>query len=460
MDNMEIYKIGEARFWYNTAMDATAKKPRRLWRWLLWAVVAIVLLLAVFVLSIPFLLTHIPIPPLDFDASPYLKGKAAELVASKRVTANVEIQHGKPDGFRIRARGKLLDWPYCASAHVRFHFIGADGDIALTLDDTDWKAYADFSAQSSREWSFSASVPETHVTQDNAILASVLARAMPPAISNLVFSGTFSLTADGSSTKKRPVPAWSVRSALTGVNAELEAGGRPARIEGLKVRFGVDGLADHRDIQPLFPRANAVEFAGFALSNVFASVRATERSYLVTEAGANCSGGELKLYSLFLDPEKLNAGATIFVDGVDAGGVLSRMSCFHGEASGRLHGKLPVFLKDGKTLRIKDAYLFSTPGETGNLRITDAKPILDNLAQGGVDKATRDNLEKVLANLDYNVLKVELRRGKDGEDSSLGLKIEGTATHGATTVPVNLDVTFHGDIDQLVDTGMKLSKRR
>ena len=136
------------------------------------------------------------------------------------------------------------------------------------------------------------------------------------------------------------------------------------------------------------------------------------------------------------------------------------MSCFHGEASGRLHGKLPVFLKDGKTLRIKDAYLFSTPGETGNLRITDAKPILDNLAQGGVDKATRDNLEKVLANLDYNVLKVELRRGKDGEDSSLGLKIEGTATHGATTVPVNLDVTFHGDIDQLVDTGMKLSKRR
>ena len=433
---------------------------KRLWRWLLWTGISIVALIAVFILSIPFLLTHIPIPPLDFDVSPYLKGKAAEIVTCKRVTANVAIQRGKPDGFRIRAKGKILDWPYSASAHVRFGFIRTDGDVTLSLDGTDWKAYADFSARSPREWSFSANVPETHVTQDNAILASILEKGIPPSVSNIVFSGRFSLKADGSSTKKRPVPAWSVRSALTGVNAELEVGGRPARIEGLGVRFGVDGLADHRDIAPLFPRANAVEFAGFTLSNVFASVRATERSYLVTEAGASCGGGELKLYSLFLDPEKLNAGATIFVDGVDAGGVLSHMSCFHGEASGRLHGKLPVFLKDGKTLRIKDAYLFSTPGEKGNLRITDAKPILDNLGHGGVDKATRDNLEKVLANLDYDILKVELKRGKDGEDSSLGFKIEGSATHGATTVPVNLDVTFHGDIDQLVDTGMKLSKRR
>ena len=440
-------------------MDATAKKPRRLRRWLIWTAIVATAVIVVFVLSIPFLLTHIPIPSLEFDLSPYLKGKAAELVTCKKATANVKISRDKTGGFRINAKGMLLDWPYSILAHIRFGFIHADGNLALMLDETDWKAYVDFGARAARNWNFTANVPETHVTQDNAVLASILTKAMPPAISNLVFSGTFKLDVSGESTPKRPVPAWSVRSALTGVNAELEVGGKPARIEGLRVRFGADGLADHRDIAPLFPRADAVEFAGFTLSNVFASVRATERSYLVTEAGAECSGGELKLYSLFLDPEKLNAGATIFVDGVDAGGILAHMSCFHGEASGRLHGKLPFFLKDGKTLRIKDAYLFSTPGETGSLRITDAKPILDNLEQGGVDKATRDNLEKVLANLDYNILKVELKHGKDGEDSSLGLKIEGSATHGNTTVPVNLGVTFHGDLDQLINTGMKLRRQ-
>ena len=58
-----------------------------------------------------------------------------------------------------------------------------------------------------------------------------------------------------------------------------------------------------------------------------------------------------------------------------------------------------------------------------------------------------------------NAFKVELKRGKDGEDSSLGLKIEGSATRGNTTVPVNLDVTFHGDLDQLINTGMKLRRK-
>ena len=440
-------------------MDGTGRKTHKWRRRLLIAAVAVVFAAAAFVLSIPFLLTHVPIPVLELDASQYLKGKAAELVSSKKATADIDIMRGKPDGFRIRASGTLLDWPYSASAHVRFGFIRAEGDLALTLDGTDWKAYADFSVRGKRDWSFTASIPETHVTQDNEVLASILSRAVPPSISNLVFSGTFKLDASGECTPGRPVPAWTARCSLSDVDASLVTGGKPARIDGLKVRFGADGIADHRDIAPLFPRADAVEFAGFTLSNVFASVRATERSYLVTEAGADCCGGELRLYSLFLDPERLSAGATILVDGVDAGEVLSHISAFRGDASGRLHGKLPFFLKDGKTLRLKNAYFFSKPGETGTVRVTDAAPILDNLERGGVDKDTRDNLEKALANLDYKVLKVELMRGKDADDSSLGFKLEGTATHGKTTVPVNLNVTFHGDFDQLINTGMKLRRQ-
>ena len=54
-------------------MDATAKKPRRLRRWLLWTAIVAIVAIVVFALSIPFLLTHIPIPPLEFDLSPYLK---------------------------------------------------------------------------------------------------------------------------------------------------------------------------------------------------------------------------------------------------------------------------------------------------------------------------------------------------------------------------------------------------
>ena len=435
------------------------KKPRSRLRWLLKAVLALAILLVVFVLSIPFLLTHIPIPTLEFDLEPVLGEKTAALFERKKVTVDLDIRRGKPDGFRIRADGHLLDWSYHATANARFGFIRAKGDFSLTLDGTNWRLDADFDARGTKDWRFHASIPETPFTQEDAVLEPVLAKLNLSAVSNLVFAGAFSLEADGSSTTKRPVPAWTARGSVKGVDASLETGGKSVRIDNLRLRFGLDGLADHRDIAPLAPRADCVEFSGFTLSNVFANVRATEKSYLVTEAGANCCGGELKLYSLFLDPKSLTAGATIFVDGVDAGKVLAHVSAFRGDATGRLHGKLPFFLKGGKTLTLRNAYLFSTPGETGKVRIADASPILDNLALAGLPASERDNLANALADLDYTVLKIEFKRGEGEVDPSLPLKIVGTATRGKTTVPVNINVTFHGVIDQLINTGMKLSRR-
>ena len=124
-----------------------------------------------------------------------------------------------------------------------------------------------------------------------------------------------------------------------------------------------------------------------------------------------------------------------------------------------MHGKLPFFLKDGKTLTLQNAYLFSTPGETGKMRISDARPVMDNLERAGVDAATRNNLATALGNLDYKVMKIELKRGEEKEDSTLSLKIEGTSTKGKTTVPVNLNLNFNGDLDTIVNTGIKISRR-
>ena len=84
---------------------------------------------------------------------------------------------------------------------------------------------------------------------------------------------------------------------------------------------------------------------------------------------------------------------------------------------------------------------------------------MENIIICNCKQVSYSDIEKALANLDYKVLKVELKRGKDAEDSSLDFKLEGTATHGNTTVPVNLDVTFHGDLDQLINTGIKLRRK-
>lgn len=457
-------------------MNGTEKtethKGKSFARRLLRAAVALLLvsagLLAALVLSLPFMITHVPIPGLEFDLSPYLTEKTSALVMNKKATAELDIKRDKIDGFRIKATGRLLDWPYSAKAFVRCGFIRRDagigpwldGRLSLSLDGTDWKLSADFNAQSAEKWDFTAAIPEFTITQDDAVLAQLASRLAMQSVSNLVFTGKFALDAEGECTERRPVPSWRVRGSLKDFDASFDtAAGKSVAAKRLRVRFGADGIADHMDISPLFPRADSIDFAGFTLSNVFASVRATERSYLVTEAGAECCGGDLRLYSLFLDPEKLSAGATIFAENIDAGEVLSRVSGFRGEATGKLHGKLPLYLKDGRRLHVRNAYLYSKPGDTGTVRIADASPILDNLAMAGVAESDRDNLAKALANLDYSVMKVELVRGGRGEASVLPLTIEGTATSGRTTVPVKLNVTFRGDFDQLVNTGLNISRR-
>ncbi len=436
-----------------------------IWRRLLKAALvlslAFIVLLAALVLSLPYLVTRVPMPVLEFDLSPYLKGKSAELVKSKTATAEITISRGKGEGYRIRAKGQILDWNYTASMNVRLGFVRATGSLSASLDDTDWKLSADFGAESATDWHFNAAVKDRAFTQDDPVLATLLENLGTNSVPNLAFSGRFSLDAEGECTPKRPVPSWKASGSLRDVDASFDtAAGKHVTVKNLRLRFGAQGIADHTDISPLFPRAESITAAGIVLSNAFASVRATERSYLVTEAGADCCGGELKLYSLFLDTEKLNAGATIFAENIDAGEVLSRISGFRGEASGKLHGKLPFYLKDGRELILKDAYLFSKPGDTGKVRISDASPILDNLAAAGVPESDRANFAKALANLDYTTLKIELIRGIGGGVSALPLMLEGTATHGTTTVPVKLDVTFHGDFDQLINMGLNISRRR
>ena len=439
-----------------------ARKPlaRRILKWVAWTFLAFFVLVAAFILLLPVIIPHIPIPRREYDLSANLTGTAAELVSNKTVTADVKIDRVQTGGFMVKAKGRILDWPYTASMRLHLGWICADGSFAVSLDDTDWKVTGSFGWESSTDWHLDASLGERSISQQDPVIADILSRLQSPALSNLVFSGTVSLDVSSQMSEQRPVPSWKARGALG--NVDLSFGtdsGQGVDVKNLRVRFGADGISSHTDIAPMFPRADSIEAAGITLTNVYASLRATERAYLVTEAGAGCCGGEIKLYSLFLDPERLSAGAAIFADGIDAGQVLSRISGFSGDASGTLHGKLNFFLRNGSDLRINSAYLFSKPGETGKMRITEATPVMDNLARSGVSKGDRENLAKALSNLDYSVLKIEFRRNEDGDGVFMPIMIQGTSTFGETTVPVTLNVNLAGDFDKLINTGIKLSRR-
>ena len=439
------------------------KKTGSLWRWLWFGIGALAVLCVALVMLAPTIIVSISYPTLTFDLSPFLSKKTAALVTNKTATVNFGIARGQVGSYDLRARGILLDWPFSAQVNIRpsFRFLGMtlSGEAEAWLNDTPWSLRADFNASSSGEWRANVDIPKTSFTERDPVLAPILSRWPMPAISNLVFGGTFSLKAEGARTNGCPVAKWMAAGRIEEFNIACALKGTPVTVSNLRMGFGATGIANHVDIKPMFPRTDSITFGGCLLTNAFASIRATEAAYLVTEAGAGCCGGELKIYSFFLDPEKLNAGVTLFVDGVDTRDVLGLLKGFKGEASGRMYGKIPLQLKNGEKIRLRNAYLHSAPGEEGTLKVYDPAPVVENLALGGVPEATCANVAKALANLTYTVLRISLQPEDDG-GLALAVKLAGSATHNGVTVPVSFEVTFHGDIEQLINTGLKTARMK
>ena len=360
------------------------------------------------------------------------------------------IVRSKIADFGLKAYVKAnLDWGWRNGP-------GLAGTIRIALADSPWCVRATFGA-SCCEWEASVKMDETEFSETDPTVARLLKQLPFPAVSNLTFSGSIGLSAHAERTFRKPVAVWSVRVPVRNLTAGATIGEKAYGLSGLSVTPAASGIADHLDIAPAFLRIGAIDIAGFAFTNFTASIRASEKSLLVTEASAAVCGGKISFYSVFLDPKTLNAGFTLFVDDVDAGETLRHFNGFRGEASGKLHGKIKLFVKEGgKALRLGDAFLYSTPGEIGKIRMADATPVTENLALAGIDDTTRANVANALTDLDYSVLKLNLRRGT-GKSATLSVNLNGTATRGRTSVPVNLTLNFNGELEQLINTGLGLS---
>lgn len=356
-----------------------------------------------------------------------------------------------------------LGYPVEAHAYIGYEWTprgpGIMGDIQVTFEDNLLDIKSEFGA-SFLEWHANVCIPEFMFSDNDPIIKGILAQHPITAVSNLTFSGSISVDASVQRTPSMPVPVWDSKIKIRNTHVSMVSEDKPISIYGLSLTPIVSGIANHIDINPLFIKADSLMAANFSLTNAFAAIHANTNMIMVTEASAGFCGGKVSLYSLFLDPSTLNTGFTLFIDNLDAGKAMSLYPGFSGEASGLLHGKTRLFIREGgKSISIRDAFLYSTPGETGKIKVTDSSSLTEQLELAGIAESERENVANVLTDVDYSVLKIDLKRiGKDSV--ALGFKIEGSATRGKHTVPVVLDITLKGDIEQLINTSLMISNNR
>lgn len=360
----------------------------------------------------------------------------------------VAVPFATPPLVRLVAERKLAEMGFPSRVDVELGYVWRGGPelagrIGVAVDGSPWRADAEFGAGLGR-WHASVAVPRTEFTEGDPVVADLLRRYPLESVTNLAFTGIFAATATVERTSSLPIPVWRAYAPIRIREASMVLDDTPVAIGEFAVVPGASGLADHVDIAPLFPRARSLSFGGFDFTNVFASVRATEKSLMVNEAGAGFCGGRVSLYSLFLDPNTLNAGLTLFIEDVDAGEILSHLNAFNGTATGRLQGKFRLFAKEGgASLRVREAFLHSIPGEGGKIMMSRPETLTDNLAFAGVGEEARRNLANALTDLDYSVLRLDLKRA--GRNlNTLSVLIDGSATRGKTTVPVNVGINING----------------
>ena len=320
-----------------------------------------------------------------------------------------------------------------------------------------WAVDAAASVETNGAFAADVALPAASLARGDALVAPLLAWS---GATGLVSSleGTVTGVVHAAKGPDDPVAEWFAAVRATGVDAALDAGETPVALDGGATYVRLDGYGPRFVVRPFGIRYRTLAAAGRPLldaGNFWFRADDTS-SLLLTEGSTGFCGGKVRIYALHLDLEHLNAGFTLYLDDLDAGRILELLPGVAGSATGTIHGKIPLALREGRKVRLRDAYLYSPPGQTGKLRLTETHAVIENLRAAGVPDSTCDDLRKALADLDYTVLRMDLRQNRDGT-GRLEVQLEGSATDGKTTIPVSLDLGFNGQLQDLVNVGIQAS---
>ncbi len=310
---------------------------------------------------------------------------------------------------------------------------------------------------SQKKTKLSLSVDNLALSGTNNFISAVLNKGMiPKEIEKLSFSALLSLKGD--LMIDGGIPKWSVKANLKEGNLNCTVNKIEMSLVSGRVMMTISGVSDFFKIEqiPLFFESAAVGLIPFGRG--FATLLVDERRLLISKASVGFCGGFINLYSLYLTFADLNSGFTIELDNLQAGDFLSFFPQLAGStAQGSLYGKMPLWIEKGGEVRLGEAFLYSPPGETGNISLANPDVVTDLLATAGVPQITCKNLNTALRNLDYSVLRFDLKSPRK-EDGKLYLRLQGESPAGKVKTPVNLNINISGPIERMLNLSIKTAK--
>ncbi|MGI5923744.1 MAG: intermembrane phospholipid transport protein YdbH family protein [Lentisphaeria bacterium] len=197
-------------------------------------------------------------------------------------------------------------------------------------------------------------------------------------------------------------------------------------VGGLKLSFALPELPSLRSGGNQQASFEELKVGKIALSDGhlhFAMER--PNSWLVERLSFKWCDGRIRLDATRFSPETGRPSLTLNCDRVKLGALLEQLGVGLDQGDGRISGTIPVVLTEYGP-RFQDAFLYSTPGETGMIRLRPAKTLSAMAAASDQLSLALD----ALAEYSYTWVRLSLNSDKD----MLKLKLE---TDGKPTQPLH-----------------------
>ncbi|MEI8241629.1 MAG: YdbH domain-containing protein [bacterium] len=349
---------------------------------------------------------------------------------------NLECQgvHLVPEGFALSLTGQT------AAVQMSVGVLEANLHASLGV-------YADWS----RAWqvAVTAEVPPSTLADTEALRGMIWRLADM----DLVVTGQVAATVSALLAKDLP-PSVKVSAAVGNLDVGCLSG--KWQVSGLSAGLTADGPRAWRTPQGQVLTFRSARSGDLALDGGALRWQYRREALLVEQADVNWCGGSLHAFGVPYDPREQRLETVLYAERIELGRLMAQTRMLQGSGAGRLYGRLPLTLDKGK-VKLSESYLYSTPGETGSLKLSNTAPIELAMEQGSIDAATRQKVSAALQNMQYSLFRMDLSGG--GANASLGIQIEGRAAEDAAAPPVHLNVNLGGSLDEFFNFGMDLSRK-
>jgi hypothetical protein len=146
------------------------------------------------------------------------------------------------------------------------------------------------------------------------------------------------------------------------------------------------------------------------------------RSILVEKSHFNWCDGKVDAPAIRFTSGIEAYNLILYCDRLNLAKVLQQFGAASVSAEGELNGRIPLRYQNGK-LSFKDGFLFTTPGASGKIRMTDAEILTAGIPPDTPQYVQMELARKALEDYDYSWAKMNLT--SEGEDLLLNLQLDG-----------------------------------